>query len=134
MKLPAILSSKTMEILTVGAVALFVAMGIFVADEKLNPVKDSLRVVRNMKGSSRELSVDLGDGACQWTEPMREVPEDLDLWKTLLVGFPSGDKRMAWVQMEALSGLPSKVSVIIYAAMFSLILCSAFLTEWIFAG
>jgi hypothetical protein len=88
-------------------------MGIFVADEKLNPVKDSLRVGRNMKGSSRELSVDLGDGACQWTEPMREVPEDLDLWKTLLVGFPSGDKRMAWVQMEALSGLPSKVSVII---------------------
>jgi hypothetical protein len=87
-----------------------------------------------MKGSSRELSVDLGDGACQWTEPMREVPEDLDLWKTLLVGFPSGDKRMAWVQMEALSGLPSKVSVIIYAAMFSLIRCSVFLTEWIFAG
>jgi hypothetical protein len=66
MKLPAILSSKTMEILAVGAVALIVAMGIFVADEKLNPVKDSLRVGRNMKGSSRELSVDLGDGACQW--------------------------------------------------------------------
>ncbi|KAL3779270.1 hypothetical protein ACHAWO_009908 [Cyclotella atomus] len=83
-------------------------MGIFVADEKLNVVKDSLRVGRNTKGSSRGLSVDLGDGACKWTELMREVPEELDLWKTLLVGFPSGDKRMAWVQMEALSGLPSK--------------------------
>ncbi|KAL7502350.1 hypothetical protein ACHAXN_000325, partial [Cyclotella atomus] len=83
-------------------------MGIFVADEKLNVVKDSLRVGRNTKGFSRGLSVDLGDGACKWTEPMREVPEELDLWKTLLVGFPSGDKRMAWVQMEALSGLPSK--------------------------
>jgi hypothetical protein len=85
-------------------------MGIFVADEKLNVVKDSLRVGRNTKGFSRGLSVDLGDGACKWTEPMREVPEELDLWKTLLVGFPSGDKRKARVQMEALSGLPSKVS------------------------
>lgn len=39
---------------------------------------------------------------------MHEVPDNLDLYKTLIAGFPSGDKRMTFVQMEALTGWPAK--------------------------
>lgn len=56
----------------------------------------------------RTLSLDMGDGNCKWTPPVYEVPEDIDFHKTLVAGYPSGDKRMAYLQMEALAGLPAK--------------------------
>jgi hypothetical protein len=34
--------------------------------------------------------------------------EDIDFYKTMVVGFPSGDKRMTFVQMEALTGWAAK--------------------------
>jgi hypothetical protein len=40
--------------------------------------------------------------------PVYEVPEDINFYKTIIAGFPSGDKRMTYVQMEALSGWPAK--------------------------
>ena len=42
---------------------------------------------------------------CKWMPPVYEVPENVDFHKTLIAGFPSGDKRMAYLQMEALAGL-----------------------------
>lgn len=37
-----------------------------------------------------------------------DVDPSLDLHKTLIAGFPSGDKRMIFIQMEALTALPAK--------------------------
>jgi len=53
-------------------------------------------------------SLNLGGGACQWQPPAYEVPKDLDFYKTFIAGFPSGDKRMAYLQMEALAGFSTK--------------------------
>lgn len=58
--------------------------------------------------SQRGLSLNLGGGMCKWMPPVYEVPENVDFHKTLIAGFPSGDKRMAYLQMEALAGLPAK--------------------------
>ena len=53
-------------------------------------------------------SIDLGGGKCKWMPPLYSVPEEEDFHKTLIVGYPSGDKRMVFIQMEALAGYPAK--------------------------
>lgn len=53
-------------------------------------------------------SLNFGGGACQWQPPTYDVPEGLDFYKTFIAGFPSGDKRMAYLQMEALAGFSAK--------------------------
>ena len=55
--------------------------------------------------NQRRLSINLGGGKCKWTPPEYNVPEELEFHKTIIAGFPSGDKRMIFVQMEALTGL-----------------------------
>jgi hypothetical protein len=50
------------------------------------------------------LSINLGGGACQWKPPVYDVPENIDFHKTVIAGYPSGDKRMVFMQMEALTG------------------------------
>jgi len=52
----------------------------------------------------RTLSLNLGGGACKWQPPNYEVPESINFHKTFITGFPSGDKRMVYLQMEALAG------------------------------
>ena len=54
--------------------------------------------------SQRALSLDLGNGNCFWTPPAVDVPSDIDFHKTVIAGFPSGDKRMIFIQMESLTG------------------------------
>ena len=56
----------------------------------------------------RKLSLNLGDGKCKWTPPQYDVPTDIDFYKLLVAGYPSGDKRLTYVQLEALSGLPAR--------------------------
>ena len=41
-------------------------------------------------------------------QPPSPLSDDTDIHKTLIVGFPSGDKRLAFSQMEALTGLATK--------------------------
>eukprot|EP00956_Cyclotella_meneghiniana_P001989 scaffold2242_cov57-Cyclotella_meneghiniana.AAC.3 len=60
------------------------------------------------EGRRRELSLSLGGGDCLWQPPIQEVPTTIDFYKTAVVGFPSGDKRMTFMQMEALTGWPAK--------------------------
>ena len=55
--------------------------------------------------SQRRLSLNLGGGECLWQPPIYDVPETMDFHKTIIAGYPSGDKRMIFVQMEALTGL-----------------------------
>ena len=52
----------------------------------------------------RRLSKNLGNGACKWQPPTYEVPEEIDFTKTIIAGFPSGDKRLVYIQLEALTG------------------------------
>lgn len=40
--------------------------------------------------------------------PAYEIPEEIDFYKTIIAGFPSGDKRLTFVQMEALTGWAAK--------------------------
>mmetsp|Transcript_35051 Transcript_35051/g.73945 ORF Transcript_35051/g.73945 Transcript_35051/m.73945 type:complete len:524 (+) Transcript_35051:2-1573(+) len=58
--------------------------------------------------NQRRLSLDLGNGNCKWQPPTYNVPESIDFHKTIIAGFPSGDKRMIFIQMEALAGWPAK--------------------------
>eukprot|EP00984_Skeletonema_dohrnii_P025661 scaffold14834_cov159-Skeletonema_dohrnii-CCMP3373.AAC.6 len=58
--------------------------------------------------SQRTLSLNLGGGNCKWQPPVYAVPNDIDFYKTVIAGFPSGDKRMIFIQMEALTGWPAK--------------------------
>mmetsp|Transcript_11485 Transcript_11485/g.26243 ORF Transcript_11485/g.26243 Transcript_11485/m.26243 type:complete len:539 (+) Transcript_11485:74-1690(+) len=58
--------------------------------------------------SQRSLSLNLGNGDCKWMPPNPNVPTDVDYQKTIVVGYPSGDKRMVYVQMEALTGISAK--------------------------
>lgn len=103
------LTNKQKKALSATAVTLLVALGIIAIDDELNSIKGGyISQIRRTKKSGRGLSLNLGGGDCEWKEPLAVVPEEIDLFKTLLVGFPSGDKRMAYVQMEALTGLPSK--------------------------
>jgi len=53
-------------------------------------------------------SLNLGGGDCQWQPPTYDVPAEVDFHKTIVTGFPSGDKRMVYLQMEALTGWPAK--------------------------
>lgn len=109
MKSPSMLTNKQKKAFTAAAVTLFVALGIIVIDDELSSIKGGyINQIRRSKKTGRGLSLNLGGGDCEWKEPLAVVPEEIDLFKTLLVGFPSGDKRMAYVQMEALTGLPSK--------------------------
>jgi len=56
----------------------------------------------------RQLSIDNGDGTCKWQPPAYSVPEDIEFHKTIITGFPSGDKRLTFVQLEALTGWSAK--------------------------
>jgi len=68
-------------------------------------IKQSLYIPASLDSSAqRRLSVDLGGGACEWQPPEYEVPNNIDFFKTLIAGFPSCDKRMTFIQMEALTG------------------------------
>ena len=49
---------------------------------------------------SRDLSIDLGNGRCRYEPPLATVPVDSDYHKTLVVGFPSGGKRMVFSKLQ----------------------------------
>lgn len=59
-------------------------------------------------GIPRKLSQYLGNGKCNWQPPIYDVPDNITFTKTLIAGFPSGDKRLTFVQMEALTGLSAR--------------------------
>ena len=56
----------------------------------------------------RRLSQYFGNGQCNWTPPIYDVPAEIEFTKTLVAGYPSGDKRLTFVQMEGLTGLSAR--------------------------
>ena len=97
-----IVTPTVKKAISAGALLLLTAFAVLNVDEQLQ------NVVRSPKKAGRSLAVDLGNGDCQYEPPSPDVDPSLDLHKYLLAGFPSGDKRMTYVQMETLTGLPSK--------------------------
>ena len=54
------------------------------------------------------MTINLGSGRCGWRPAVTDLPGDTEFFKTLISGYPSGDKRLTFVQMEALTELPAK--------------------------
>lgn len=61
---------------------------------------------------ARRLSINLGDGQCEWVAAIQYTdagfPSDANFLKTIIAGYPSGDKRLAFLQLEALTGLSAR--------------------------
>lgn len=104
-----ILSPHQKKATKAGIVTLFAVLAILAIDDELDSYRDGYaNQVRRRKKAGRGLSLNLGGGDCEWKAPAAKVPQELELTKTLLVGFPSGDKNVVSAEMEGLSGLPSK--------------------------
>ena len=61
---------------------------------------------------ARRLSINLGDGQCEWVAAIQYsdngFPSDSSFLKTIIAGYPSGDKRLAFLQLEGLTGLSAR--------------------------
>jgi len=53
----------------------------------------------------RKMSINYGDGECEWTPPNFAGEDTADSFKTLVVGYPGGSKRLVYQQMEGLTGI-----------------------------
>jgi len=100
MKLEKIFNSKK-KIKRLLLKTLFSGCAIFVCAKRIFQLRDEEFMIRH-------LSIDYGDGTCKWQPPFYEVPGYINFHKTVIVGYPSGDKRMTEVQMEALTGWSAK--------------------------
>ncbi len=62
--------------------------------------------------TSRALSLNLGNGACEWVAAIQWTdegfPTGTNFTKTIVAGYPSGDKRVTYLQMEGLTGLSAR--------------------------
>ena len=61
---------------------------------------------------SRKLSLNLGGGECEWVAAIQHYdegfPSNTTFRKTIIAGYPSGDKRLTFTQMEGLTGLSAR--------------------------
>ena len=61
---------------------------------------------------SRRLSINLGNGECQWKAAIQYrdegFPSTANFSKTIIAGYPSGDKRLTFTQLEGLTGLSAR--------------------------
>eukprot|EP00548_Thalassiothrix_antarctica_P005977 CAMPEP_0194147334 /NCGR_PEP_ID=MMETSP0152-20130528/23568_1 /TAXON_ID=1049557 /ORGANISM="Thalassiothrix antarctica, Strain L6-D1" /LENGTH=143 /DNA_ID=CAMNT_0038848107 /DNA_START=71 /DNA_END=498 /DNA_ORIENTATION=+ len=52
----------------------------------------------------RRISIDYGDGRCQWTNS-HPLPADSDPYGTLLASYPASGMRVMWQQIEGLTSI-----------------------------
>lgn len=97
------LLKKTKIIILLAAISSITFITLYRSDKSVNSYRTNFRNV-----VTRNLSINLGGGKCKWTPPTYDVPEDLIFHKTIIAGFPSGDKRLTYIQMEALTGLSAR--------------------------
>ena len=71
---------------------------------------DAEAVIKSL--NSRALSLNLGNGACEWEPAIQytdvNFPTDTKFLKTIIAGYPSGDKRVTFLQLEGLTGLSAR--------------------------
>ena len=53
---------------------------------------------------SSENARELQTSSCVWKPPNHNIPNDIEWYKTVVAGYPSGDKRLTFMQLEALTG------------------------------
>ncbi len=60
----------------------------------------------------RKLSISYGKGECEWVAAIQyddpNFPTDREFKKTIIAGYPGGDKRMVFTQLEGLTGLSAR--------------------------
>ena len=60
----------------------------------------------------RRLSLNYGKGECEWVAAIQHndagFPSDTAFQKTIIAGYPSGDKRLTFTQLEGLTGLSAR--------------------------
>jgi len=90
-------SKKKVIVLTL---ALTIVLSLWYDEALLKSIKD------------RRLSLNLGDGLCEWRAAIQHndngFPRDASFQKTIIAGYPSGDKRLTFVQLEGLTGLSAR--------------------------
>ena len=103
MKIPNLKSmSKKKKALLTAAIGLTTILSIFHEESLLKAISEQ----------SRRLSLNLGDGKCEWVAAIQYrdegFPSDQSFLKTIVAGYPSGDKRVAFLQLEGLTGLSAR--------------------------
>ncbi len=96
-------SKKKVIILTVALAAI---LSLYDA-ELMKALKDKV-----LTAESRKLSLNFGNGLCEWKAAIQYTdegfPTDTPFRKTIIAGYPSGDKRLTFVQLEGLTGLSAR--------------------------
>ena len=87
-----IVSPKFKRGFTAAAITTLAIASILIVDDSLiYPEEEPPQTAFDLRALiHRRASINLGDGNCEWTAPLRTVPEDIDFHKTLVAGFPSG--------------------------------------------
>ncbi len=85
-----------------------VALCLIFSDQLIKTKRITRQLLGEVVEDLRHLSLYLGNGQCSWQPPTYDVPENITFTKTIIAGFPSGDKRLTFVQMEALTGLSAR--------------------------
>ena len=87
----------------------FVGLALWREDGSLDAFAESLARTR------RGLSIHLGGGDCAYRPAIQWYDEGFPtygkLWKTIVAGYPSGDKRLTFLQLEGLTGLSARDEV-----------------------
>ena len=69
-------------------------------------------MLRALNSRRLAMSLNLGNGTCQWKAALQYTdngfPSEAELHKTIIAGYPSGDKRLTFVQLEGLTGLSAR--------------------------
>ena len=81
------LSSKAKRGFTASFLIGLALVSIIVYDRDLKYYK---QVFEMLGRDHRRISINLGDGNCEWTAPIRQPPTEIDFHKTLIAGYPSG--------------------------------------------
>lgn len=88
------ISTTSKKAAIAGVFTLLAAVAIFVIDDEFSSLRGGFIAIqsksRRRAKHGRGLSLELGGGNCEWKEPLAAVPAEIDFYKTLLAGFPSG--------------------------------------------
>ena len=61
---------------------------------------------------ARRLSLNFGNGTCEWVAAIQYddngFPTNQEFHKTIIAGYPGGDKRITFTQLEGLTGLSAR--------------------------
>ncbi len=69
-------------------------------------------ILRALHSRRLAMSLNLGNGTCEWRPALQYYdagfPSDAEFHKTIIAGYPSGDKRLTFIQLEGLTGLSAR--------------------------